>query len=81
MRLQRLLHVPFEGVGSHRAWAADRGHAPCGRTHWLTPGEARPRRRDYDMLVVMGGPMRRVARRTRPTRWARRGKKGHQGGP
>jgi GMP synthase-like glutamine amidotransferase len=55
MRLHALLHVPFEGVGSIAAWAADRGHA-LSATH-LYAGETPPAAGDYDLLVVMGGPM------------------------
>jgi len=55
MRLNALLHVPFEGVGSIAAWAADRGHV-LAETHCYA-GEAPPSPADYDMLVVMGGPM------------------------
>ena len=55
MRLNALLHVPFEGTGSIGLWAADRGHA-LAETH-LYAGETPPRPADYDMLVVMGGPM------------------------
>jgi len=55
MRLHAFTHVPFEGVGSIAAWATEKGHPLT-----LTPlylGETPPARADYDLLVVMGGPM------------------------
>lgn len=55
MRLRALLHVPFEGVGSIAAWAEDRGH--CLTSTHCYAGEALPAPDDYDLLVVMGGPM------------------------
>jgi GMP synthase-like glutamine amidotransferase len=55
MRLEAFLHVPFEGVGSIEAWARDREHT-LSSTHWYA-GETPPPPADYDMLVVMGGPM------------------------
>jgi GMP synthase-like glutamine amidotransferase len=55
MRLHALQHVPFEGVGAIAAWAADRGHT-LATTH-LYAGEIPPPVGEYDLLVVMGGPM------------------------
>lgn len=55
MRLNALLHAPFEGVGSIALWAADRGHA-LAETH-VYARETLPGPADFDMLVVMGGPM------------------------
>jgi GMP synthase-like glutamine amidotransferase len=55
MRLASFLHVPFEGVGSIEAWAKDRGQA-LASTHWYA-GETPPAASEYDLLVVMGGPM------------------------
>jgi len=55
MRLHALYHVPFENVGSIQLWAADRGHTVS--TTSLFAGETPPAASEYDMLVVMGGPM------------------------
>lgn len=55
MRMHWLAHVPFEGLGAVEPWARSRGHAlTCTR---LYLGEALPAPGDFDMLVVMGGPM------------------------
>ena len=55
MRLHALYHVPFEGVGSIGAWVADRGHELVETRCYA--GDALPQPADYDLLVVMGGPM------------------------
>jgi GMP synthase-like glutamine amidotransferase len=55
MRLEAFLHVPFEGVGSIETWARDQGHA-LSATHWYA-GETPAAAAEYDLLVVMGGPM------------------------
>lgn len=55
MLLHAFLHVPFEGVGSIAAWAAERGHELV-ETHCYT-GETPPHPTADDLLVVMGGPM------------------------
>lgn len=49
------MHVPFEGVGSIEAWATHR-EFPLSSTHFYA-GETPPPPSEYDMLVVMGGPM------------------------
>lgn len=55
MRVSCLRHVPFEGPAHVERWAEVRGHGfSCVR---LFAGEAPPVPSDYDMLVVMGGPM------------------------
>jgi GMP synthase (glutamine-hydrolysing) len=48
-------HVPFEGIGSMAAWAAQRGHR-VGHTRFHA-GDAPPAPSAYDFLIVMGGPM------------------------
>ena len=55
MRVHYLQHVPFEGPGTIRGWATDRGH-DLARTH-LYDGESLPDLDTFDWLVVMGGPM------------------------
>lgn len=54
MRLHYLQHVPFEGIAAIGEWAARRGHevtgTPLYRSGFEHPGE-------FDMLVIMGGPM------------------------
>ena len=55
MRLQAFYHVPFEDVGSIRLWAAEKGHDLASTSFYA--GEIPPAVSEYDMLVVMGGPM------------------------
>lgn len=54
MRIHYLQHAPFEGIGAIAEWAATRGHqvsgTPMFAREFLHPGE-------FEMLVVMGGPM------------------------
>jgi GMP synthase (glutamine-hydrolysing) len=54
-RVHALFHVPFEGLGSIRAWLNQRGFT---LTHSaLHDGDPVPAVDDFDWLVVMGGPM------------------------
>ena len=55
MRLHAFYHVPFEDVGAVGLWAAERGHDVAATN--LYADETPPSPADYDMLVVMGGPM------------------------
>jgi GMP synthase-like glutamine amidotransferase len=55
MRLHAFYHVPFEEVGAIGLWAAERGHEVA--TTSLYADETPPAPADYDLLVVMGGPM------------------------
>lgn len=55
MRLHAFYHVPFEDVGSIKTWAAEKGHEIAATRFF--EGETPPPAADYDMLVVMGGPM------------------------
>lgn len=50
-----LQHVSFEGPGNIAQWAATRGHS-LNVIH-LSEGRTLPRTDEFDMLVVMGGPM------------------------
>ncbi len=55
MRVEVLQHVPFEGLGSMRAWLKERG----ARIHFnhLWRGEPLPGLDAVDLVVAMGGPM------------------------
>lgn len=54
-RVHALFHVPFEGLGSIRAWLHQRG---CSlKQSSLHDGEDLPSLDDFDWLIVMGGPM------------------------
>lgn len=55
MRLHSLQHVPFEDTANIKLWAKERGHG-LTTTH-LYENEHLPDMRDFDWLVVMGGPM------------------------
>lgn len=56
MRIHYLQHVPFEGPEQIAVWAVERGHTLNG-TSLFEPGAILPVCEDFDMLVVMGGPM------------------------
>lgn len=55
MRIHSLQHVDFEGPAAIADWAAEAGHAMEG-SH-LYRGDALPGLSDFDLLVVLGGPM------------------------
>ncbi len=55
MRLHCLQHVPFEGPGEIANWAAARGHSL--RITRLFRDEPLPALREFEWLIVMGGPM------------------------
>jgi len=55
VRVQVLQHVPFEGIGSIQGWMDARG-AVVSTTRFFEP-VALPTPRDFDWLIVMGGPM------------------------
>ncbi|MDO9556027.1 MAG: type 1 glutamine amidotransferase [Coriobacteriia bacterium] len=54
MRIHVIQHVPFEGPAGIAEWADARGHA---LTVTLAPTAAFASPADYDLIVVMGGPM------------------------
>ena len=55
MRIHWLQHVPFEGLGCMSEWFLSRGHElTCTR---LFEKPSLPVTKDFDWLVVMGGPM------------------------
>ncbi len=55
MRAHYLQHVPFEGLGSIEPWLIDAGYTITS-THLFETAEF-PEPDDFDLLVVMGGPM------------------------
>lgn len=55
MRIHTFEHVPFEGPAAIAESAAKHGH-PLVRTR-LFAGDPLPSVKDFDLLVVMGGPM------------------------
>ncbi|MBX7218896.1 MAG: type 1 glutamine amidotransferase [Blastocatellia bacterium] len=55
MRLHSLQHVPFEDLAAISAWTA-RQHHSVSVTH-LFHHEPLPQVTDFDLLVVLGGPM------------------------
>jgi len=55
MRIHSIEHVDFEGPAAIALWAAQRGHT-LARTR-IFAGEPMPQPADYDLLVLMGGPM------------------------
>lgn len=55
MRVHYLQHVPFEGLGSIDPWLLAHG-ASVSATK-LYDGKPPPATRDFDWLIVMGGPM------------------------
>ncbi|MDG9926593.1 MULTISPECIES: type 1 glutamine amidotransferase [unclassified Pseudomonas] len=55
MRIAILQHVAFEGPAQIGQWLDRRGL--LARVHHLYAGDALPRPEDFDLLVIMGGPM------------------------
>lgn len=55
MRIHFFRHDPVEGIGTFRDIATERGW-PLSHTNWET-GDVPPSPDDWDLLVVMGGPM------------------------
>ena len=55
MRIAVLQHVPFEGPAAVAEWFRLRGHTVTVYPLWAARGLPRPG--DFDLLVVMGGPM------------------------
>lgn len=55
LRLNCIMHVPFEGPQAIADWAARGGHEI--RMTKLFAGDPLPAFGDFDILVVMGGPM------------------------
>ncbi len=57
LRLHYLQHVPFEGLGGIRPWAESRG-AALTITRFHHDHQPLPALEAFDLLVIMGGPMR-----------------------
>jgi GMP synthase-like glutamine amidotransferase len=55
MRVHYLQHVPFEGLGSIEDWLKTAGHG-IDRTR-LYASEKLPELAEFDLLILMGGPM------------------------
>ena len=55
MRIHVLQHVPYEGPGSIARWAEKNGHTLT--TTRFFEGDALPYHDDYDLLMILGGPM------------------------
>jgi len=55
MHIHYLQHVPFEGLGSMAPYFSDQGHRLSSTRLYLN--EPLPPLREFDWLIVMGGPM------------------------
>ncbi|WP_127487050.1 type 1 glutamine amidotransferase [Paenibacillus ehimensis] len=55
MRLHYIQHVPFETLGLIEAWAREKGHTVTGTK--VYEQASLPALGDFDMAVVLGGPM------------------------
>lgn len=55
MHIHWLQHVPFEGLGLISSWIEEQGHLLSSTR--LYADEPLPQSCDFDLLIVMGGPM------------------------
>ena len=55
MRLHVIKHTSFEGPGAIATWARERGYEM--ETTEVEQGQSLPSPRDFDALILMGGPM------------------------
>lgn len=55
MRVHWLQHVPYEGLGSIKAWMEAQGHTLTSTQVWQNTDFPEPD--DIDWLIIMGGPM------------------------
>ncbi len=55
MKIHYLLHVPFETPAAINDWSQDRGHRESYTR--LFENTAFPAKDEYDLLIIMGGPM------------------------
>lgn len=56
MRAHYLQHVPFEGLGYIQEWLTANGHSISSTRFYESPA-ALPSVQDFDLLIIMGGPM------------------------
>lgn len=56
MRIQYIQHVPFEGPENIDVWAKKQGHGLTG-TFMFEKEPRFPQLSEFDMLIVLGGPM------------------------
>jgi len=56
MRVHIFMHVDFEGPGNMATWFATHGH-PVRYTRFYEDLPALPELSEFDLLVIMGGPM------------------------
>ena len=55
MKIHWLQHVSFEGLGSIAGWGTENGCPVTGSR--MFAGDALPSLTDFDLLIIMGGPM------------------------
>lgn len=55
MRIHYLQHVPFEDLANIESWANEKGHSVSVTRMFLN--EALPATEQFDLLIIMGGPM------------------------
>jgi len=55
MRIHYLQHVPYEGLGAIAGWVETKGHTTTSTRFYRD--EQPPRVENFDLLIVMGGPM------------------------
>lgn len=56
MKVHILQHVPFEGIGSMALWL-DEHRADVSYTSFFEVYAALPQAKEFDLIIVMGGPM------------------------
>lgn len=54
MRVNALMHAPFEGLGVIQTWLMEKSY--CLRETHTYRGDALPSVNDFDWLIIMGGP-------------------------
>jgi len=64
MLLHVIKHTAFEGPGAIATWAKERGHGL--ETTEIEQGQALPSPRDFDALILLGGPMSVTDEKTVP---------------
>ncbi len=64
MRIHYLQHVPFEDLANIEVWAKEKGHSISVTR--LYDDEEPPEIKDFDWLVILGGPMNIYEEKTYP---------------